>query len=58
MPRIPSCKAGTANPVGIYNNYGGTIGGPVKKDKIFYFGSFEATNQKLSGNNAIHRADC
>jgi hypothetical protein len=41
---------GTANPVGIYNNYGGTIGGPVKKDKIFYFGSFDATNQKLSAN--------
>lgn len=37
-------------PVGIYNNWGGTIGGPVKKDKIFYFGSFEATNQKQSGN--------
>jgi hypothetical protein len=43
-------QPGTSIPVGIYNNYGGTIGGPVKKDKIFYFGSFEATNQKQSGN--------
>lgn len=41
---------GTSKPVGILNNWGGTIGGPVKKDKIFYFGSFDATNQKSSGN--------
>lgn len=43
-------QPGTAKPVAIYNNYGGTIGGPIKKDKIFYFGSFDGTNQKLSGN--------
>jgi hypothetical protein len=41
---------GIANPVGIHNNYGGTVGGPIKKDKLFYFFSFEGTNQKLSGN--------
>jgi len=43
-------QPGTSIPVGIYNNYGGTVGGPVVKNKIFYFGSFEATNQKQSGN--------
>jgi hypothetical protein len=25
------------------NQYGGTIGGPIKKDKLFYFGTFQAT---------------
>ncbi|HTM14974.1 MAG TPA: TonB-dependent receptor [Bryobacteraceae bacterium] len=30
-------------PVYINNQYGGTIGGPIKKDKLFYFGSFEGT---------------
>jgi len=30
-------------PVGIYNNYGATIGGPIKKDKLFYFVSFDGT---------------
>lgn len=40
----------TAKPVGIFNNYGGTIGGPFKKDKLFYFVSFDGTNQKQSGN--------
>ncbi|MBV9500567.1 MAG: TonB-dependent receptor [Acidobacteriaceae bacterium] len=39
-----------AKPVAIYNNYGGSIGGRIVKDKLFYFGSFDGTNQKLSGN--------
>jgi len=32
-----------ANPVYINNQFGGTIGGPIKKDKLFYFASFEGT---------------
>ncbi len=43
-------QPGTSIPVGIYNNYGGTLGGPIKKDKIFYFASFDGTAQKESGN--------
>jgi hypothetical protein len=39
-----------AKPTGIYNNWGGTLGGPIVKNKLFYFGSFDATNQKNSGN--------
>ena len=31
------------NPVFINNQYGGTIGGPIKKDKLFYFLSLEGT---------------
>ena len=41
---------GQDKPVGIYNNYGGTIGGPIKKDKLFYFVSFDGTTQKTSAN--------
>jgi outer membrane receptor protein involved in Fe transport len=37
-------------PVSIYNNYGGTFGGPIKKNKLFYFGSFDGTNQKIASN--------
>lgn len=32
-----------ANPKYINNQYGGTIAGPIKKDKLFYFASFEGT---------------
>ena len=39
-----------AKPVAIYNNFGATIGGPIKKDKLFYFASFDGTTQKSSGN--------
>jgi len=43
-------QPGTDKPVGIYNNYGATIGGPFKKDKLFYFVSFDGTTQKTSAN--------
>ena len=33
------------------NQYGGVIGGPIKKDKLFIFGSYEGTGQK-NGVNA------
>src|SRR5579863_7442774 len=40
----------TDKPVAIYNNYGGTMGGPILKNKLFYFASFDGTNQKIAAN--------
>ena len=42
--------SGQPKPVAIFNNYGGTVGGPIIKNKLFYFGSFDSTAQKQSGN--------
>lgn len=28
------------------NQYGGTVGGPIRKDRFFYFGSFQGTNKR------------
>ncbi|HEY1214622.1 MAG TPA: hypothetical protein VGE93_13410, partial [Bryobacteraceae bacterium] len=40
----------SSKPVGIYNNYGATLGGPAIKNKLFYFVSFDGTNEKTSSN--------
>lgn len=35
------------------NQYGGTIGGPVKHDKTFFFGSYEGTRRRKSVGQAF-----
>ena len=41
--RRPSCKSNLPNVPQhkIRNTFGGTIGGPIKKDRLFFFAAFE-----------------
>jgi outer membrane receptor protein involved in Fe transport len=40
-----------AIPPGLKNRFGGSIGGPVIKDKFFFFGNYEAQRQKVGVSN-------
>jgi len=46
-------------PKTIYNMAGGTLGGPIVKNKLFYFASFERTAQRrgVTGNFSVPPAD-
>ncbi len=49
----PNTPAGPNIPQRIDNQYGGTFGGPIKKDKLFFFTSWEGTTTAERGNGLL-----
>jgi hypothetical protein len=49
----------TVKPVSIFNNFGGTIGGPILKNKLFFFYSYDNTKQRTGafGRYSVPTAD-
>ena len=45
--------AGLKRPPFIQNQFGATIGGPIKKDKLFFFFSYEATRESIGTTTAF-----
>jgi outer membrane receptor protein involved in Fe transport len=43
-------SAANGYPGGLKNQFGGSIGGPVLKDKIFFFGDYQGVRQKVGGS--------
>jgi len=40
----------TPKPVGTFNQYGGTLGGPVMRNKLFFFSTYEGYREKVELN--------
>lgn len=49
----PNTPAGPGTPQRIDNQAGGTFGGPIKKDKLFFFSSWERTTTAERGNGLL-----
>ncbi|HEY8186262.1 MAG TPA: TonB-dependent receptor [Pyrinomonadaceae bacterium] len=50
---VPDQITGKLVPDTIKNQFGGSIGGPIVKDKFFYFGDYQGTRSKVGGTRLL-----
>ena len=46
-----------ADPDTMKNQFGGSIGGPIVKNRFFYFGDYQGTRSKVGGSKLADRSD-
>ena len=49
--RDPFNQATSNVPHSVWNQFGGSAGGPIRKDKTFIFGDYQGTRRSLGGSN-------
>jgi outer membrane receptor protein involved in Fe transport len=49
----PNPVTGKAVPPTLKNQFGGAIGGPILKDKLFFFGDYQGTRSKIGGSKLL-----
>src|SRR5689334_19759095 len=49
----PNPITGKAVPPTLKNQFGGAIGGPILKDKLFFFGDYQGTRSKIGGSKLL-----
>ena len=45
--------SGRVIPVTIWNQFGASLGGPIKKNKLFYFADYEGTRKRTGGSTTV-----